>query len=63
MKLLHLTLKAQWYNMIEQGVKTEEYREILHYLNRDAEDCNVYKSETLTCAESVPLIKVEEIKD
>lgn len=38
------------------------YREILHYLNRDAEGCNVYKSETLTCKDSVPLIKVEEIK-
>ena len=27
MKILHLPLKAQWYEMIESGVKTEEYRE------------------------------------
>lgn len=28
---LHLPLKAQWYEMIESGVKTEEYREIKPY--------------------------------
>ena len=28
MKILHLPLKAKWYEMIESGVKTEEYREI-----------------------------------
>lgn len=38
------------------------YREILHYFHRDTGDWNVYKSETLTCKDSVPLIKVEEIK-
>ena len=26
MKTLHLPLKAKWYEMIESGVKTEEYR-------------------------------------
>lgn len=26
-KTLHLPLKKQWYEMIESGVKTEEYRE------------------------------------
>ena len=31
MKTLHLPLKAQWYEMIESGVKTEEYREIKPY--------------------------------
>lgn len=31
MKILHLPLKAQWYEMIESGVKTEEYREIKPY--------------------------------
>lgn len=31
MRTLHLTLKAQWYNMIEQGIKKEEYREIKPY--------------------------------
>ena len=28
---LHLPLKAQWYEMNESGVKTEEYREIKPY--------------------------------
>lgn len=31
MNTLHLTLKAQWYNMIEQGIKKEEYRDIKPY--------------------------------
>ena len=31
MKTLHLPLKAQWYEMIENVVKTEEYREIKPY--------------------------------
>ena len=30
-KTLHLPLKAQWYEMIESEVKTEEYREIKSY--------------------------------
>lgn len=28
MKVLHLNLKKEWYNMIESGDKCEEYREI-----------------------------------
>lgn len=28
MRTLHLSLKAQWYDMIESGIKKEEYREI-----------------------------------
>lgn len=27
MKILHLTLKKKWFDMIESGVKREEYRE------------------------------------
>lgn len=35
MIILNLFLKARWYNMIESGVKTEEYREIKsHWLKR-----------------------------
>ena len=30
-KTLHLSLKKEWYNMIESGVKKEEYREIKPY--------------------------------
>ena len=31
MKILHLTLKRKWYDMIESGIKREEYREIKPY--------------------------------
>lgn len=31
MNILHLVLKAQWYNLIASGVKKEEYREIKPY--------------------------------
>lgn len=31
MKILDLPLKKEWYEMIESGVKTEEYREIKPY--------------------------------
>lgn len=31
---LHLPLKKQWYEMIESGIKTEEYREIKPYWTR-----------------------------
>lgn len=31
MTTLHLPLKKEWYNMIESGAKTEEYREIKPY--------------------------------
>ena len=31
MKILDLPLKKQWYQMIESGIKTEEYREIKPY--------------------------------
>lgn len=45
MKTLYLTLKKQWYEMIESGVKTEEYREIKPYwINR-------LRDKSLTCAD------------
>lgn len=31
MKVLHLTLKKQWYDLVNSGEKTEEYREIKPY--------------------------------
>lgn len=31
MKTLKLTLNKQWFDMIEKGIKTEEYREIKDY--------------------------------
>lgn len=30
-KILYLPLKKEWYEMIESGIKTEEYREINFY--------------------------------
>ena len=29
--ILHLPLKSEWYNLIESGIKKEEYREIKPY--------------------------------
>jgi hypothetical protein len=34
MKILHLPLKKEWYEMIESGVKLEEYREIKPYWSK-----------------------------
>lgn len=34
MKVLHLTLKKQWFDMIASGEKREEYREIKPYWRR-----------------------------
>lgn len=31
MKILDLPIKKEWYNMIESGIKDEEYREIKQY--------------------------------
>ncbi len=31
MKILHLPLKKEWYEMIERGEKLEEYREVCDY--------------------------------
>lgn len=33
MKILHLTLKKKWFDMIASGEKREEYREIKPYWN------------------------------
>ena len=34
MKILHLTIKKKWFDMILSGEKKEEYREIKPYWNR-----------------------------
>lgn len=34
MKVLHLTLKKKWFDMILSGEKTEEYREIKPYWHK-----------------------------
>lgn len=43
MKILHLPLKKQWYEMIESGVKTEEYREIKPYWIRRIGICDAVR--------------------
>lgn len=41
MKILHLTLKKKWFDMIDSGEKIEEYREIKPYwLTRFKYFCN-----------------------
>ena len=32
MKVLHLTLKKKWFDMIASGEKTEEYREVTNFI-------------------------------
>ena len=34
MKILYLPLKAKWYNMIDSGVKQEDYRDIKPYWSK-----------------------------
>lgn len=34
MRILDLPLKAKWYDMIESGIKTEEYRKVKPYWTR-----------------------------
>ncbi|WP_321532293.1 hypothetical protein [uncultured Desulfuromonas sp.] len=33
MRILHLTLKKKWFDMIASGVKKEEYRDVKPYWN------------------------------
>lgn len=40
MKILDLPLKAEWYNMIDSGVKLEEYREIKPYWIKRLAECS-----------------------
>ena len=43
---LHLVLIGKWYDMIESGEKTEEYREIKHYwVKRILEDSTAQQPE------------------
>lgn len=40
MKILDLPLYALWYEMIESGIKKEEYREVKSYWNKRFVDVN-----------------------
>ena len=48
MKTLDLVLKSEWYDLIEQGIKTEEYREIKPYW------CKRLKGFARACPYSLP---------
>jgi hypothetical protein len=39
MKVLHLTLKKKWFDMIASGVKKEEYRECKEYWHKRLVNC------------------------
>lgn len=43
MKTLNLVLKGKWYDMIDSGEKTEEYREIKPYWEKRLLDYNAIK--------------------
>ncbi len=43
MKVLHLTLKKKWFDMIASGEKKEEYREIKSYWYKRLVDINFKK--------------------
>lgn len=43
MKILHLTLKKKWFDMIASGEKREEYREIKQYWVSRLTVCNAPK--------------------
>lgn len=45
MKILHLSLKKEFYTLIESGVKTEEYREIKPYWEKRLIDYKALKSD------------------
>jgi len=58
MKVLHLTLKKKWFDMIDSGEKTEEYRTIKrHWIARLIEN-----SEYLQDLEDIELIEISFIK-
>ena len=41
MKILDLPLKRTWYEMIESGIKTEEYREVKPYWCKRLVSCRI----------------------
>lgn len=58
MKILHLNLKAKWYDMIESGVKKEEYREIKPFWKKRLKETVQFVDE-----DTGNIIDVEKFKD
>lgn len=42
-KILHLNLKKKWFDLIDKGIKNEEYREIKPYWEKRLVDYNAIK--------------------
>ena len=49
-KILHLPLKAKWYEMQESGEKTEEYRELTEYWRKRLIDHETLRAKPYTHA-------------
>ena len=58
MIILHLPLKKEWYEMIESGVKTEEYREIKPYWENRIR-CQAYG----VCSPKAPCLRARTVGD
>src|SRR6478609_2178429 len=54
MKILHLTLKKKWFDMIASGEKKEEYRELKPYWAKRLIDSSRYPSESKNDTQYVP---------
>lgn len=67
MNILCLTLKKQWFDMIEQGIKLEEYREIKPYwikrLIHNKEEMSSQMFDEMCNVLSRPLRSVDDILD
>lgn len=66
-EILYLTLKKEWFNLINSNVKTEEYREIKPYwMNRfmccyDKHFCKCKSSDCVNCHSSIIPVKYKYV--
>lgn len=59
---LYLNLKTQWFDMIEQGIKKEEYREMKQYwTSRIWNKRGIIKSVTFSCGLRFMTFEVTDI--
>ena len=62
MKTLNLILKKKWYDLIEQGIKLEEYREWnQYYIKRIIDDCKKCKDYCGDCDINLILLRLRRI--
>jgi len=62
-KTLHLPLKAKWYELIEKGIKSEEYREIKDYWIQRLIEMNLFHFEFPTREELIEIAEEGRIKE